>query len=141
MAQLLTLLASAARTASDVSSAEILPRGVKGLKFLLNVTNADTAAGDTLNVYIQESIDNVTWNDRVSFAQVVGTDAASKQQACINPEVVPTTPIGAPSDASLSASTVLQGPFAQYMRVKWVVVDADTDNASFTFGITYQIIR
>ena len=73
-----TLLPLAARTTSSTSSSQTLPPRCKGLVFLLNVTNADTDANDTLDVYIQESPDGgTTWNDIAHFAQILGTTAAT----------------------------------------------------------------
>lgn len=136
-----TFLAAAARTASGVGSSISLPKNLKALLFLLKVTNADTDAGDTLNIYIQESLDGgTTWNDRVSFTQVIGTDSASAIKAAINCEVAPETELGAQADASLAAGSVLQGPVAPLIRPKWIIVDGDGD-ATFTFGIQLLSIR
>ena len=135
-----TLAALAARTTSDVSGSKTLHRGVKSLIFMLNLTAALKDAGDKLDIYIQESPDEgTTWNDIVHFAQISGTAPAAKTLAKINCEVAPETELGAVADASLGASSVLQGPIAPYIRSKWVVTP-DADNPAdhaFTFGITY----
>jgi hypothetical protein len=139
----ITLLALAARTASDVGLSFPLPRGLKALIFLFDVTNADKDANDTLNVYIQESPDGGTsWNDIVSFAQVIGTDNPSKKLAKINCEISPETELGALADASLAAGSVLQGPVCPLIRPKWVIVDGGGDaDQTFTFGLTMLAIR
>lgn len=119
-----TLLESAIRTASGVSETINLPPRCKGLVFLLSVTNADTDANDTLDVYIQESPDGgTTWNDIVHFAQLIGTSSAGKQQAIINCESEPEIEVAAPSDAAMAVSTVRQGPVCSPIRAKYVIVD------------------
>lgn len=135
------LLDSEARTASGVSDSAKLPTGIQSLVFMLDVTNADTDAGDTLNVRIQESPDaGTTWNDIVSFAQIIGTDSAVKSIAKINCNVSPETELGAPSEA-LGAGNVLQGPVCPYIRAKWTIADAGTDDASFTFAVAMNVIK
>lgn len=137
-----TLAALTARTTSSTSSSVVLPKNLKALVFMLNTTVADTDAGDTLNVYIQESFDEgTTWHDRVSFTQKIGTDAAAKEYAVINCEVAPETERGAPTDATLAAASVLQGPVCPYIRAKWVIVNAGGVDQSFTFAITMLAIR
>lgn len=138
-----TLLALAVRTVSDVGSSITLPKNLKALLFLMNCTVADKDANDTLNIYIQESLDGgTTWNDRVSFTQIVGSDAASAIKAAINCEVAPETELGAQADASLAAGGVLQGPIAPLIRAKWVIVDGGADDdQTFTFGVQVLAIR
>jgi len=137
------LVAAAARATSSNSTPIVLPTGLKALAFLLNVTVCDVDAADTLNVYIQESFDEgTTWNDRVSFTQKIGTDAAAKEYAVINCEVAPETERGAPADASLAAASVLQGPVCPYIRAKWVIVEGvGGGTVSFNFGIILLAIR
>jgi hypothetical protein len=136
-----TLVSSAARTTSGTSDTAILHGGIKAMVFLLDVTNADTDAGDTLNVRVQETPDEgTTWNDIVSFAQVIGTGAAGKVLAKVNCEASPETELGAPTEA-LAAGNVLQGPVCPYVRAKWTIVNAGTVDASFTFSLTMYVIR
>ncbi len=136
-----TLLASAPRTANGTGNAVTLHRGLKALEFLLTLTNADKDAGDTLNIYIQESIDNSNWNDIISFVQLNGESAAQKILAKINCQVAPETELGAMADGSLAAGSVLQGPVGPYLRAKWVLVDSGDADQTFTFGISYVEIR
>ena len=137
-----TLLPLAARTTSSTSSSQTLPPRCKGLVFLLNVTNADTDANDTLDVYIQESPDGgTTWNDIAHFAQILGTTAAGKQQAIINCEAEPEIEVAAPADATMAVSTVRQGPVCSPIRVKYVIVDGGSDaDQTFTFAVTCQVV-
>jgi len=135
------ILASAVRTTSNVGSAIELPKNLKALVAMLNVTAAATDVGDLLDVWLQESLDEgTTWNDIVRFTQVLGNGGAKKYIAKLNCEAPAETEIGAPSDASMSVG-VVQGPISPYIRAKWTVTDAGTDNASFTFVITGLAIR
>jgi hypothetical protein len=137
----ITLLALVARTASDVSSSVELPKNLKALVAMLNVTAAATDAGDLLDVWIQESPDEgTTWNDIVRFPQVTGNGGAKKHIAKLNCEAPAETEPGAPLDAAISAG-VVQGPICPYIRAKWTITDAGTDNASFTFSLIYLAIR
>lgn len=136
-----TLVASAARTESG-NSGSLTPfrvdRGIKALIFLLTVSAAATDAGDTLDVYVQHSVDDgTTWDDFVHFTQVLGNGGAKKFIATWLRDVTPESEVKAPADAALAAG-VLQGPISPTLRVKWVIVDTGTDNASFTFSVSVQ---
>lgn len=138
---MLTLLASEARTASGTYSVpEALARSIAKASrslFLLEVTAAATAAGDTLNVFVQSSVDGTVWDDFIHFTEVLGDGGAKKFLAAWNGVITPTTALGPPADGTLSAG-VKQGPVGSQFRVKWVIVDATTDDASFTFGLKAQ---
>jgi hypothetical protein len=138
-----TLVASAARTESGNSGALTPFRstlGVKALILQLTVSAAATESGDLLDVYVQHSPDDgTTWDDFIHFTQVLGNGGAKKFIATWMRDVTPESELKAPADASLAAG-VLQGPISPMLRVKWVLVDASTDNASFTFSVTAQPI-
>ena len=132
-----TLLASAARTASGTFVVPTpLPAGVLAGVFQLLVSAAATDVGDTLDVYIQHSVDGgTTWDDFIHFTQVLGNGGAKTFIARWNPiGAAPESELGAPQDAAMSAG-VLQQPIGPNLRVKWAITDAGTDNASFTFGV------
>jgi len=136
-----TLVASAARTESG-NSGSLTPfaatKSIKAYLFLLTVSAAATAAGDTLDVYVQHSPDDgTTWDDFVHFTQVLGDGGAKKFIATSMRDVTPESEIKAPADAALAAG-VLQGPISPTLRVKWVIVE--TDAASFTFSVVVQPI-
>lgn len=137
-----TLVSSAARTVSGNSGVLAVPAQpglINAGIFLLDVTAAATEAGDTLDVYIQSSIDGgTTWDDFVHFTQVIGTGGARKHLAHWTRLVAPTTAMKAPQDAALAVG-VQQGPIGPVWRVKWVVVDVVTGgNASFTFSVSLE---
>lgn len=100
--------------------------------FQLNVTAAATAAGDTLDVYLQSSVDGTTWDDFVHFTQVLGNGGAKRFIAQWNSRIAPTAALHAATDGSLAAG-VAQGPVGSTLRAKWVVVSASAP--SFTFSI------
>lgn len=138
----ITLLASAARTASGTASITAIPHPelVRSAVFQLDVTAAATEVGDLLDVYLQHSPDGgTTWDDFVHFTQVLGNGGAKKFLASWRGDVVPETEMKAPGDATLAAGAVVQGPVGKSWRVKWVVVDAGTVNASFTFSLSADL--
>ncbi len=107
---------------------------------LLSVTAAATAAGDTLNVFVQASNDGgTTWNDVIAFTQVLGNGGAKKFEAEVNLNVAPTVAMGAPTDATLAAGSINQGPHGTLWRPKWTVVN--NTSPSFTFSIDVTPIR
>lgn len=139
---MITLLASAARTVTAGATAAV-PEAVaialakaKCALYMLDVTAAATDVGDTLDVYIQSSIDGTTWDDFIHFTQVLGNGGAKKLIAAHNSTITPTTAMGPAVDGALAAG-VKQGPVGSQFRIKYVIVDADA-NASFTFSIKCQ---
>jgi len=138
---MVTLVESAARTSSSNSGA--LPisqlRFVKVANFFLDVTAAAKLVTDTLNVYIQSSIDGVIWDDFVSFTQVLGNGGAKQYIARWFRDLSPEAELAAPSDKALAAG-VRQGPVpCGYWRVAWVI--AGGVDKSFTFSISAEIFR
>jgi len=133
----ITLVPSAARTASATEAVTInAPNLYDSAVFLLSVTAAATDVGDTLDVYLQHSPDGgTTWDDFAHFTQVLGNGGVKKFLASWAHWVTAESEMKAPADAGLAAG-VLQGPVSSTWRVKWVIVDAGTDDASFTFSVT-----
>jgi len=132
-----TLLASRTETANGSTTVNTkAPADLDVATFLLSVTAAATEAADKLNVYVQSSADGgTTYDDFIHFTEVAGNGGAVKHIAIVNFRASPTSSLHTPNDAALSAG-VNQGPVANDWRVKWVVTDASTDNASFTFSIS-----
>lgn len=130
-----TLAALSARTVSANGTTTAVPGHYRRWVFLLNVTVADTDAGDTLDVYVDVSIDGgTTWLNAVHFSQVVGTDAASKAWAVLDPSNPGTDVVAVTSDAS--AGKVRPALIGPHMRARWAITDAGSDDASFTFAVT-----
>ena len=74
-------------------------------------------------------------DDFLHFTEVLGNGGVVKHIAIVNFRVTPTSSLHTPNDAGLSVG-VNQGPVSNLWRAKWVVTDASTDNASFTFSIS-----
>ena len=125
-----TLLASAEQTATGAGDAVRLPGIVNALSFVLDVTAAATAAGDTLDVYVQTKIDGTNWLDVQHFTQVLGNGGAKRYIAKIAAGAALTefengTGLGAPAVRNLLGDD---------WRVRWVIAEADA--AAFTFSVT-----
>lgn len=129
----ITLVASAAvtETSTGTTAVELSSVG-DSLVFQLDVTAAATAVDDTLDVFIQTTVDGTKWTDVVAFTQVLGNGGAKRFLAKISK----TEPQAMVENATaLSAGSIRQF-FGRQYRARYVVVDTDTDDASFTFSIT-----
>ena len=131
----LTLVASAARTASDTTTVRGLAPYTSAY-FMLDVSAAATEAGDKLAVFIQREMPNGDWLDIVSFAEVLGNGGAKKLRADVYPGATGGETSGTINDGALTAGSVADLAWGDALRVKWTVTDASTDNASFTFSVT-----
>lgn len=89
----LTMVASAARTASGTSATQVFQDHVTALRAQLNVTAA-SGTGPTLDVVLEDTLDGTNWNTLATFTQATG---ATRQ-------VVNYT-----------------GPFSDTIRVRWTV--------------------
>lgn len=132
----LTLLPSAARTSTAGAYGDAVDvSGYSRLLLLLSVTNADVDGGDTCDVYVDVSPDGGdTWLNAVHFSQVVGTDSASKAYAVLDATAPGTSVVDASADAA--AGVVRPHLFGGRMRVRYVIVNAGTADATFTFGVS-----
>jgi len=127
----------AAQTASATGEAFRLSDEYEEAIFVLDLTNADTDAGDTLDVYIDVSPDGLTWFNSTHFTQIIGTTAASKIAAKV-------TKGGdfADADAVLAitadaaAGVVRQMGIMPFIRYRSVVVNTGTVDATFTYSLT-----
>ena len=71
---------------------------------LLNVSNADTDAGDTLDVFVDVlGPDGATWLNAIHFPQVIGTAAACKAFAVLDSDNPGALAIAVTADAAPSA--------------------------------------
>lgn len=128
-----TLQSSGAATATGNGTVNaLIPGGINGLILTLDVTAAATAVGDTLDVYVQTKLDGVNWTDVAHFTSVLGNGGAKRYVDKIH----------AHGDVALFETGAALAESAQRdligtaWRVRWVIVDADTDDASFTFSVT-----
>lgn len=102
---------------------------------ILDVTAAATDATDTLDVYIDTSFDGgVSFVNIGHFTQVLGNGGAKKFIMSFK-----SNPITASNCVSFTAdqaaAAALQIGFGDRIRARSVLVDASTQNASFTYSI------
>lgn len=135
LGELITLAASAARTASGNGTP------VTGLGWrnrfivLLDITASQTDAGDTLDVYVDVSLDGTTWLNAIHFTQQPGNGSARKEFAVLDPSNPGTSVVNVTADAA--AGAVRPAMFGPQMRARWAIVDAGTPgNSSHTFSVT-----
>lgn len=139
---MIELLASAARTASGNQEITSIPDLdlVDSAVLLLDVTAAATVAGDTLNLRLQQGFDDalgaiVTWDDFLSFTQVLGNGGAVRHIASFHRNVVPESELRVPSSAL--AAGVLQGPVTKRWRWNWTIAGA---TPNFTFRVLAGLV-
>lgn len=134
-----TLLASATYTDAEINAVKATVAGLgwaKQAMILLDLTDADTAAGDTLDVYIDTSPDEgSTWVNAIHFTQILGNGAdALKFWAVLDPGGAPgTSVIAATSDAA--AGVVRPSMFCDRLQVRHTVVDAGGGTQSFIYSV------
>ena len=127
------LLASTTVTATSTGTTAVrMPGMVNAYAFVLDVTAAATDSGDKLDVYIQTMCDGTNWVDVQRFTQVLGNGGAKRYVAKITASAAMTE---FENGTGLGAAA-LRNVFGDQWRVRYVVTDAGTDNASFTFSVT-----
>ncbi len=127
----LVLLPSAARTVSGVGEPVTL-EGLSALLLQLDVTATATDAGDTLDVYVQTTIDGTNWIDFKHFTQVSGTAVSKRLISKLVIDVI---------QADFDNGAVLLGGvgrniFGEQYRVRWDIEESGSANAAFTFSVT-----
>lgn len=139
------VLESAARTASGTEEFNISGGGIveraKAILVQLDVTAAATAVDDVLAVVLQGTIDGTNYYDIGRFADVLGNGGAKRYIMSINRRSAVESELLTPTDGLIAAGTVLQGPFPNNLRIKYVITDAGDDNASFTFSVHVDVLR
>lgn len=128
-----TLLAEATTVGGvlDVDGSSVrLPGMVNAVVFALDVSAAQTDAGDTLDVKIQTKLDGTNWIDVVHFTQLAGNGGAKRHVAKL---MADTAQAMFASSAALGA-----GNIRHLLGDEWRVnyVQAETNDASYTFSVT-----
>ena len=123
------LLPSAARVVTGIGDVVVLD-GFAVLYLQLDVTAAATDAGDTLDIFLQTTIDGTNWVDIYHFTQAIGTGGAKRYFGKVMFDAALTefenaTALGVAAGRSIAGS--------QY-RVRWEIVEVDA--AGFTFSVT-----
>lgn len=131
------LFPSAARIVTVTGDVAIITNA-NAIQFVLDVTAAATAVGDTLNVKVQTLLDlpgndSATgfWVDIAAFTEVLGNGGAKRYFEKI---VAGLAQAGFENGAALAAGDV-RHLLGKKFRAVATVVDADTDDASFTFSV------
>jgi hypothetical protein len=105
----------------------------------LDVTVADTAADDTLDVYIDFSIDGSKWINAAHFEQVTGTDAASTQVTILDSANPGTSTFDVTSDCA--AGDCRPAVFGAFIRARSVIVEGVVPaKAEFTFSVQALVL-
>lgn len=107
----------------------------KELMVQLDVTAAATDVGDTLDVYIDMSIDGgVKWNNIIHFTQVLGNGGVKTFVAVIKNDNPGASAVFA-TTADAAAGATRQIGFGNNLRYRAVTVDAGTQNESFNYTL------
>ncbi len=101
--------------------------------FYLDVTALATDATDTLDVYIDWSIDNSKWYNGAHFPQILGNGSAASHQAMFGPIASAATTTAVTADVAVGV--VRPEMTAPYVRCRYVIVDPGAGAASFTFSV------
>jgi hypothetical protein len=131
--ELITLAASAARTAGANGTAVFVGGERKRFVMVNPITASAAVAGDTLDVYVDFSLDGTTWYNAVHFTQQAGNGAARTEFAVLDPANPGTAVVDVTSDAA--AAAVRPALFGPYMRARWAIVDAGAHGQSHTFSV------
>ena len=133
--ELITLKASGAITATAGTNGTAVYVGGERVVyiFVLNVTAAATEVDDTLDVYIDWSLDDVTYINGGHFTQCLGNGGAKAYYMIFSPGGAGTADVDVSADQAVS--TVVPTVFGPYVRARWVEVDAGGAASSFTFSV------
>lgn len=126
------LLASAARAANENGDAVYGYAWARHWVIELNVTAAGTLVGDTLDVYIDFSLDGSAWYNAAHFTQVLGNGGAKRELAVLDTTNPGTSVIDATADAS--AGDQRPAVVGSIIRARTVNVDGGGTH-SFTFSV------
>jgi hypothetical protein len=129
----ITLAASAARTANGSATGVFIGGERRRFVVVNAITASATAAGDTLDVFVDFSLDNSTWYNAIHYTQQAGDGAARTEYAVLDPANPGTSVINVTADAA--AAAVRPALFGPYMRARWEAVDGGGGDTSHTFSV------
>jgi hypothetical protein len=133
--ELLTLASSAARTSNGTGDWVYLGGARQRLIVVLTVTASATDATDTLDVFVDVSLDGTNAiANAIHFAQQAGNGAAKTEVAVLDAATPGTSSLLVTSDAA--AGAVRPAVFGAYYRARWAIVDGGGNaNSSHTFRV------
>lgn len=130
LAESVTLLASAARTATNAGAASDRMPPAAGYAFMLDVTAAATDTADTLDVFVQTLIGD-DWIDVVHFTQVLGDGGAKRYIS----KLLAGAELTEFETGSALAAAAVRHLCGDQWRVRYDVVDSGDADQSFTFSV------
>jgi hypothetical protein len=108
-----------------------VPEIRNGVQFVLDVSAAAAAAGDTFDVTVQALIAPGIWADVIHFTQVLGNGGTKRFIA----KILGPTVVALYAYAALTAGNQ-KDTLGDYWRVVYSVVDGGAHGQSFTFSVT-----
>ena len=129
----ITLSALSAKVATGDGTGVFIGGERKRFIVINAITASATAAGDTADVYVDFSLDNVTWYNAVHFTQQAGNGAARTEYAVLDPSAPGAVTIDVTTDAA--SGVTRPSLFGPYMRARWVLVDGGGGDTSHTFSV------
>ena len=133
--EVLTLKASSAVTATAGTNGTAVFVGGERTRyiFVLAVTAAATDVDDTLDVYIDWSINGTTYYNGGHYTQVLGNGGVKSFYMVFDPTTPGAADVAIAADQA--AGAVLPSLFGPYVRTRYVVVNPGAGAASFTFSV------
>ena len=125
-----TIQASAAKTASGLGDSVRLPGMANAYAFTLDCTVGSAGASDTCDVYVATMLDGVNWTNIVHYTQLTGTGGAKRYIAKVCADL---TQDDFEASGSLAASAVRNLMGDEY-RATWSITDT-SGSGSFTFSV------
>lgn len=102
--------------------------------FVCQITASAHEAGDTLDAYVDVSLDGNLWLNAIHFTQQSGAGAARVEYAILDPAAPGAVVINATADAG--AGVVRPSAWGAFMRARWAIADSGDGDSSHTFAIT-----
>ena len=114
-----------------------MPLMLQSVVWELDVTATAAASGDTLDVWIQTTIDGNTvatpnWVDIVHFTQLLGTTGAKRYFA----KTCAGLTIAMFENATALAAGSIRDVLGDAYRARWSIVDGGAHGQSFTFSVS-----
>lgn len=107
----------------------------KVLILQLAVTAAATDVGDTLDVFVQTTVDGTNWTDIYHFTQILGNGGAKRYLGKLIWDAALTEFENGASLAAAGGRAIIGDQY----RVRYAQVDANS-NGTFTFSVTANVI-